>query len=132
MSEHVWREHASAFALGALDPDERDAFEAHLETCEECRAAVAEHARALDRLAPAVPEITPPSALKGRVLGAIGAEGDSEQADVVPMASRRGAGSRMARLSPWLAAAGFGFAIWAGLAYRGELERADALTADLA
>lgn len=65
-------EHANnlvdAYALGTLEPDEVDAVERHLETCETCRA-LAEQARATaDRFLFAVPQVAPPPALRARVL----------------------------------------------------------------
>lgn len=41
MSDH-YREWAAAHVLGALDPAERQEFEAHLATCPDCRTAVSE------------------------------------------------------------------------------------------
>jgi hypothetical protein len=40
----------AAYVLGALSPDEHAAFEAHLETCDECRLRVAEARAATDLL----------------------------------------------------------------------------------
>ena len=51
---------AAAYVLGALEPDERRAFEAHVAECATC----AEEVRALrpvaDALAHSVPQRTPP------------------------------------------------------------------------
>ncbi|MFD5074223.1 anti-sigma factor domain-containing protein [Streptomyces sp. NPDC058371] len=58
---------AGAYALDALDPDERAAFEAHLDSCAECRQEVDEFAATAVRLALAT-SVTPPPALKGAVL----------------------------------------------------------------
>ena len=37
-----FRYHDGAYLLGALDDEDRQAFEAHLETCPDCRVRVAE------------------------------------------------------------------------------------------
>ena len=62
---------AAAYVLGALEPDERRAFEAHVAEC----AACAEEVRALrpvaDALAHSVPQRTPPADLRARVLNTI-------------------------------------------------------------
>lgn len=42
MTTDQFRYDDAAYVLGALPPDERTAFEAHLETCAECRGRVAE------------------------------------------------------------------------------------------
>jgi anti-sigma-K factor RskA len=61
---------AGAYALDALDEGERRLFEAHLETCDECRAEVAELTATAAYLgvASAVP---PPPALRDQVLAEI-------------------------------------------------------------
>lgn len=59
-----------AYALDALDPAEREQFEAHLPDCDECPPEVAEFQATAARLALAVAE-TPPEALRQRVLAAI-------------------------------------------------------------
>lgn len=58
---------AGAYALDALEPDERASFEEHLALCEECRQDVAEFAATAGRLALAV-GVTPGPALKQDVL----------------------------------------------------------------
>jgi putative transcriptional regulator len=42
---------AEAYPLGALEPGDHSAFEAHLPLCERCRRAVAEHQAVLGRMA---------------------------------------------------------------------------------
>lgn len=90
MTEHPWHEHAPAYALGALDPADRAAFEEHLAGCDLCRADVARHRTTTDLLARAAPDVAPPAALRARVLG--------DAARVRPL-RRRGSGL------PWLLAA---------------------------
>jgi hypothetical protein len=50
-SADPFRYHDGAYVLGALDDTDRIAFEAHLETCAECRARVAEARPAVQLLA---------------------------------------------------------------------------------
>jgi anti-sigma-K factor RskA len=60
---------AAAYALGALEPAERAAFEAHLTECGECTADVRLLRLAAAALPHAVPQLSPPPALRGRILG---------------------------------------------------------------
>lgn len=64
---------AAAYALDALDPDERARFETHLDSCAPCTAAVAEHRAAAAFLAEGE-ETAPPPGVRGRVMDAIAAE----------------------------------------------------------
>lgn len=57
-----------AYALGALEPDDVDAVEQHLETCESCRALAAQAKETAGRFLYAVPLVAPPPSLRGRVL----------------------------------------------------------------
>lgn len=61
---------AAAFALDALDPGERTAFEAHLHACDMCSDEVAEFREAASHLA-AADEVAPPPELRNRVLAEI-------------------------------------------------------------
>jgi hypothetical protein len=66
------REMLEAYALGALDDDERGAVERHLRTCADCRALAAElveTAHELPLAVGAVSPLRPPTALKARLLG---------------------------------------------------------------
>jgi anti-sigma-K factor RskA len=65
---------SAAYALDALEPDEVDAFEAHLATCESCREAVAGFGSVAAELAFAGAPAAPPPALRGRILDAARAE----------------------------------------------------------
>jgi anti-sigma factor RsiW len=60
----------AAYALGALEPDERDRVDQHLETCASCRAEAAGYARVVDALGAAAPQESPPPELRERVLAA--------------------------------------------------------------
>ena len=105
MTEHEWLALAAPYALDALDGEERAAFEAHLVQCAQCRAEVASFREVAARLAAAVPDASPPPALRRRVLAVV---------------------RRPVRL-PWLAAAaGFVLALVLGGAW---LSERSALTA---
>ncbi|MGW6709609.1 zf-HC2 domain-containing protein, partial [Streptomyces sp. NPDC054956] len=72
MKHHTSDAHtlAAAYALGALDSDERKDFEAHLEACEACRQEAAEFGATAARLAAAVAE-PPRTSAKAQVMAAI-------------------------------------------------------------
>ncbi len=72
------RELIEAYALGALDPQERAALEAHLATgCTECAKAVEEARWLVTQLAYAAPEAAPSDMLKGRLMQTVRAEAQS-------------------------------------------------------
>lgn len=64
---------APAYVLGALEADERRTFESHLAHCEMCVSEVRSLRRVTDGLVQSVPQVTPPAALRARVLNAVGA-----------------------------------------------------------
>ncbi|MEV7594976.1 anti-sigma factor [Streptomyces sp. NPDC090085] len=61
---------AAAYALGALDPAEQEAFTAHLPHCEECRREAAEFEATAARLAVAASQPPPPE-MRQHTLAAI-------------------------------------------------------------
>ncbi|MCQ2001513.1 anti-sigma factor [Arthrobacter zhaoxinii] len=61
---------APLYAVDALEPAERDAFEQHLADCPRCRAELAEYAEVTADLA-AGTDSTPPPALRASVLSAV-------------------------------------------------------------
>jgi anti-sigma factor RsiW len=64
-----FRELIEAYALGALDPEERSALEAHLATgCPDCTKAVEEARWLVCQLAYTAPEAAPSDMLKGRLM----------------------------------------------------------------
>jgi anti-sigma-K factor RskA len=72
MSGHArWEDAAGAYVLGALPDDERRGFEAHLATCEACRAEVDELGGAADLLPVSAPAMVPPPALKARIMAEV-------------------------------------------------------------
>ena len=62
---------AAAYALDALDDDERTAFEAHLAECASCSLAVADQQAAAALLVPDDELVGPPPDLKARVMAQI-------------------------------------------------------------
>ena len=71
MSDHdALRSMAAAYALGVATGAERREFEAHLATCAECRAEVAEIRNVNQALAVTSPAATPPAALRQRIIDA--------------------------------------------------------------
>ena len=75
---------SAAYALDALEPDEAEAFEKHLATCESCQGAVADFSSVAAELAFAGDPSAPPPALRGRILEAARAE----RPKVVPLRPR--------------------------------------------
>jgi hypothetical protein len=68
------RDHLDAWALGALEPEEAAAVEAHLRDCPDCRALAAQRAGVASRLPEALAAASPhqlPPALRERVLDAV-------------------------------------------------------------
>jgi anti-sigma-K factor RskA len=68
------RDLAASFVLGALDADDADAVRAHLASCADPHAEMAELGSVLDVLTESVPVVEPPAALKGRILAAAAAD----------------------------------------------------------
>ena len=75
---------SAAYALDALDADERRAFEDHLAGCERCREEVAAYSVAAEALAYAAGPADPPPMLRDRILVAARAE----RPNVVPLRPR--------------------------------------------
>ncbi len=64
----------AAYALGALDPSEAKAFEAHLETCAACRDELAAYRGVVDALPISAPAHQAPRRLRRRVLSTVRSE----------------------------------------------------------
>jgi anti-sigma-K factor RskA len=121
-----WDDDRAAYLLGALDAAETAAFEDHLAGCERCRAELRWLAPAVDVLPAAVEQLEPPPALRGRILGAIEAEGgraparrSTDRDAAAPSTPRDARGSFWDRLrlpAPALAAIAAAVALAIGLA----------------
>jgi anti-sigma-K factor RskA len=68
MEDRAIHELTAAYALDALDEDERIAFEEHLSTCARCREELADLGQTAALLAHGAPSATPPPALRERIL----------------------------------------------------------------
>jgi len=68
LDEHsLLRENIPAYALGALDAEDIRALEVHLQTCESCRAELADYRFVSDNLLSAIPPAQPSPALRKRL-----------------------------------------------------------------
>jgi anti-sigma-K factor RskA len=74
----------AAYALDALDPDERREYEAHLARCERCRTELASLSEAATALAYGVDAPAPPPQLRERILE----RARAERPNVVPLRPR--------------------------------------------
>jgi anti-sigma-K factor RskA len=82
----------AAYALGALEPHEAEAFEAHLASCAICRDELAAFQQVVDVLPTAVPAYRAPKRVRRNLMAAVAAE---------PKGSRRPAPQRRAWALPW-------------------------------
>jgi anti-sigma-K factor RskA len=123
-----------AFALGAVDAEEAASVRAHLATCAECQAEIAELWLAVDSLPSTIEPMEPPPALRDRIAAAIAVDAASPApAPPAPSAApapepvptivptppvvepiRRSA-SFWSRATPWAAAAAILLLLSAGL-----------------
>lgn len=69
----------AAYALGALEPVEAEAFATHLATCDVCREELAEFESVVSTLPMSVPRHAAPDGLRERVLTAVAAEARSDR-----------------------------------------------------
>jgi anti-sigma-K factor RskA len=103
------QEQAAAYALGALDADQLNAFEGALRVDPELRALVRELRQVAESLAGTVPALEPPAAIKARLLLDIDQQwaGGSQRATAQPASAPPPAAVRGARgvLLPWAIAA---------------------------
>ncbi len=86
---------AAAYVLGALEDDELHLYRAHLDTCAQCRAEVAELQPVADELPAGVAPAVASGQLRERILASVRAEAElldaaGERADRPPRASAAG------------------------------------------
>jgi len=78
------REMAGAFVLGALEPADEAAVRAHLDTCDDAHAEIAELGGVMPALAESVPVVEPPAGLKARIMAAAAADLEERTVAVAP------------------------------------------------
>jgi anti-sigma-K factor RskA len=96
MTHEQLRELLPAYALGALDADEQREVSAHVATCEECAAEVAALGRVVEGIGLDAEPVTPPPALKGRVIARIEREREGRVSSISRMPGPQAAPPR-----PW-------------------------------
>jgi anti-sigma-K factor RskA len=111
MGSEQLHELSAAYALDALDPQEREEFELHLSTCAACRDDVAAFTETAAALAYAAPPANPPARLRADILRR--AAEDRPPAVVLPFRRRRVEVALSSGLAV-AAAAAIVLGIWAG------------------
>ena len=101
---------AAAYALDALDPEDRWTYERHLDGCGRCREEVAALRETAEELAYAAGGPEPPADLRDRILSA--AREEPRRATVVPM-RRRWLFPATAAAAVAAACAAIGLGLWA-------------------
>jgi anti-sigma-K factor RskA len=109
MSHSEFEELAAGYVLGALEPDDEQAFRRHLEGCAVCEANVRELEAVVGELAYAVPQVDPPDTVWAGIRREIRPEAARRPAAPPPDTSGAVAGARRRRrglgVLPGLAAA---------------------------
>jgi anti-sigma-K factor RskA len=100
----------AAYALDALDDDERERFERHLDECDECSEQLALLREPVAALAYAVEGPAPPEALRGRIIEGVRAE---PRATVIKLPRRNWALGAVAGVAAAAACLAIGLGIWA-------------------
>jgi anti-sigma-K factor RskA len=110
MTNQDLHELTAAYALDALDPDDRREFESHLSGCERCRTELADLSETVGALAYASEGPVPPDELRGRIL--VAAREDAPNVVALrPRRTRLYAGVALAAA----ACAALAIGLWAGL-----------------
>ena len=97
----------AGYALDALDPGDRERYEAHLATCEACREELQGFWRVAGALGLAAGGPQPPAALRERIL----AQARKERPNVVPLRPRL-ATPALSAVAAVAAVVAVGFGIW--------------------
>ncbi len=99
----------AGYALDALDPEERDAYEAHLPQCERCQDELAAFSEVAGALAVAATGPAPPPGLRERILS----DARAEPVNVVPLEPRHRTTPVLAAVSAIAAAAAVALGLYA-------------------
>jgi anti-sigma-K factor RskA len=85
----IWEELAAGYALNALEPEDEQAFVAHLRGCDRCAGDLAAMAEVTGELAYAADPAAPPPDLGRRIMAAAAAERPAAHATPAPRRTRR-------------------------------------------
>ncbi len=124
MAQSEIHDQAAAYALDALDPEDRWTYERHLDTCDRCREEVATLRDIAGELAYAAEGPEPSSDLRERILDA--AKAEPRTAMVVPM-RRRWLFPATAAAAVAAACAAVGLGLWANSLRDDPLQRVVAI-----
>lgn len=116
---------AAAYALDALDPEDRWTYERHLDTCDTCRREVAALREGAEQLAYASEGPEPRPELRERILRAAGEE---RAPQVVPFRPRRWALPLTAAAAVAASIAAVGLGLWANSLRGGAEQRVVPMT----
>ena len=89
IGEHPDRDDLVAYSLGALEPQDAGAVEAHAPGCARCTRELEALAPAVAVLGESVEQLEPPPELRERVLGIVREEADAKQAELSGAARRQ-------------------------------------------
>ena len=103
-------DHLAAYALDALDDDERERFERHLDECEDCSEQLALLREPVAALAYAAEGPAPPEALRDRIIEGVQAE---PRAAGIKLPRRNRALGAVAGIAAVAACLAIGLGIWA-------------------
>jgi anti-sigma-K factor RskA len=122
-----WRADLPAYLLGALEPEENEALERHLDDCERCRDELRWLQPAIDLIPQSVPPQEPPVDLRARLLAEVRADAAQAQAAAEPRAARKAPSSPFSQLRGFflrpavaMTAVALIVAVAAGYAVRGD------------
>ena len=110
----------AGYALDALDPAERAAYEEHLSSCERCREELQGFWQVSGSLAHAAGGPMPPASLRSRILE----QARSERTNVVPLRRSRFAVPALSSVAAVAAVAAIGLGLW-GTMLSGDLDGAE-------
>lgn len=116
---------AAAYALDALDPEDRWTYERHLDTCDRCREEVPALREIATNLAYSAEGPAPPADLRERILSA--AREEPRSGAVLPMRRRRWMFPATAAAAVAAACAAVGLGLWANTLRDGPTTRVVAM-----
>ncbi len=102
----------AGYALDALEPEERGAYEAHLAGCAQCRQELASFWETTEALAVAASGPAPSAALRERILADVRAEPPQNVVPLEPRRARRAAPA-LAAVAAVAAVVALGIGLWA-------------------